>query len=478
MKKITKVAALLAASALLFGGMFLSCSDSDDDGNTSPVSGPSSNSGSGNSGSGNSGDSGNQTETEYKWDFQNIDLSKISVKAWEGQSTASKIHTDYTVGDLANVVLTADYSIASNPAALTLTLEKEKGEYNLIDNDKASGDAKKELGASNGCIDPNADAVVSTSVKGPFTVKMFVSANSESDKTDRHAFIKIGDQTYTDSTYAEKVPGPGYWHSASYTGTDTVTVQFGGTGIVRIWDIVITSSAEQTSASGSGSESGSGESSSTSTTYTLSMDGATITIVAKTDGTYTASMDGTEVESGTYTLSADGKTVTTTSAKGATSYTIGDNNVLTVVTSGEGTEGGSTGGSSEQGSTVTADWVAGTNKYSDGTLTGTNCTWTWATDGASMQDKTNYIVQIGKGSTNKNVATLNVKGACKVTVTFRYGGDHDASKIRDLDIGGVNKPMDSSTDKAKDYTVEYTATVAGDIAVKGNGVNIKEIKVE
>ena len=109
------------------------------------------------------GGSGNQTETEYKWDFQNIDLSKISVKAWEGQSNASKIHTDYTVGDLANVVLTADYSIASNPAALTLTLEKEKGEYNLIDNDKASGDAKKELGASNGCIDPNADAVVSTS---------------------------------------------------------------------------------------------------------------------------------------------------------------------------------------------------------------------------------------------------------------------------------------------------------------------------
>lgn len=39
MKKISKVAALLAASALLFGGMFLSCSDSDDDGNTTPVSG-------------------------------------------------------------------------------------------------------------------------------------------------------------------------------------------------------------------------------------------------------------------------------------------------------------------------------------------------------------------------------------------------------------------------------------------------------
>ncbi|MBQ8013939.1 MAG: hypothetical protein IJ257_06045 [Treponema sp.] len=33
MKKITKVAALLAASALLFGGLFLSCSDSDDDNN-------------------------------------------------------------------------------------------------------------------------------------------------------------------------------------------------------------------------------------------------------------------------------------------------------------------------------------------------------------------------------------------------------------------------------------------------------------
>ncbi len=75
-------------------------------------------------------------------------------------------------------------------------------------------------------------------------------------------------------------------------------------------------------------------------------------------------------------------------------------------------------------------------------------------------------------------ATLTVGGACKVTVTFRYGGDHDASKIRDLDVGGTNKPVDSSTDKSKDYTVEYTASAAGDIAVKGNGVNIKEIKVE
>ena len=128
--------------------------------------------------------------------------------------------------------------------------------------------------------------------------------------------------------------------------------------------------------------------------------------------------------------------------------------------------------------TVSADWVAGTNKYSDGTLTGTNCTWTWATNGATMNDKDNYIVQIGKGSTNKDVATLNVKGACNVTITFRYGGDYDANKIRDLDVGGINKPMDSTTDKGQDYTVEYTAVSACDIAVKGNGVNIKEIKVE
>lgn len=95
-----------------------------------------------------------------------------------------------------------------------------------------------------------------------------------------------------------------------------------------------------------------------------------------------------------------------------------------------------------------------------------------------MNDKDDYIVQIGTGSSNKPIAKLNVTGACKVTITFRYGGDYNATKIRDLDVGGTNKPMESTTDKSTDYTVIYTAAVAGDIVVKGNGVNIKEIKVE
>ncbi|WP_296331892.1 hypothetical protein [uncultured Treponema sp.] len=176
----------------------------------------------------------------YKWNFKNIDLSKLSIKPWSGQSDSSKIHTDYSIGDLANVVLTEDYFVASEPAGLELKLTKESGYYNLIDADKTAGEEKMNLNASAGCIDPSSAAIVSLRVKGPFDVKMFVSANSSSDKTDRNAFIKIGDTKYTDSNYSNTLPASGYWHTASYAGTDTVLMQFGGTGIVRIWDIVIT----------------------------------------------------------------------------------------------------------------------------------------------------------------------------------------------------------------------------------------------
>ena len=202
-----------------------------------------------NSGGGGSGGGGNENPVSenatYTWNFQNIDLSQIHVKAWSGQSDTSKIHTDYTVGDLANVVLTELYGIDSTPKTnKRLVLAANRGAYNLIDNDKMAGLTKKEQGASDGCIDPNAEATVYIFMQGPFDVKMFVSANSESDKTDRHAFIRIAGKEYTDSTYSDRLPATGYWHTASYTGTDNnVLVEFGGTGIVRIWDIVITTKA-------------------------------------------------------------------------------------------------------------------------------------------------------------------------------------------------------------------------------------------
>ena len=51
---------------------------------------------------------------------------------------------------------------------------------------------------------------------------------------------------------------------------------------------------------------------------------------------------------------------------------------------------------------VSANWDAANGvKYSDGTLTGTNATWTWATSGATMNDKDKYIVQIGSGTSLK-----------------------------------------------------------------------------
>ncbi|WP_298533452.1 hypothetical protein [uncultured Treponema sp.] len=251
-------------------------------------------------------------------------------------------------------------------------------------------------------------------------------------------------------------------------------------------------SGESGSGEQGGSESGSGESSNTSTTYTLSMDGATITIVAKTDGTYTASMDGTEVESGTYTLSADGKTVTTTSAKGATSYTIGDNNVLTVVESGSGSESGS----GEQTVTIDAAWdftnnvragtaVDGvsatkggsqpeseieltTNKTGSGAtmkvLTATKCEW-------------NGKLQFSTGSKDVDLFTITTDADCTAVIKVGSASSSKTSgKVNALKLGDTTIYDFDSID-TKDAVEKTVSLTKGENKFTGSGITIATVKL-
>ena len=240
MKKISKVAALLAASALLFGGMFLSCSDSDDGDSTgggssttkpTPTPTPTPES--------------EITGTTYAWTFNDI--------------TTDGINAVDAGGELAGkLVLAADYKYNSTPAGLALTMGKGDASqgfvYNKIDPAMAIGSNQsvvKEKGASVGAVEPAGELLTIKNVKGPFKVLAYVSGNSSSDKTDRYAYIKIGDEEVCAPTKSSNtVPAAGQELSYSYTGTDKVTVVIGCAKYLRVYDIKITSSAEQDQSDG------------------------------------------------------------------------------------------------------------------------------------------------------------------------------------------------------------------------------------
>lgn len=243
MKKLTKAAALLAATALLFGTVACNSDDGDDSPKTNgsqPVNngsepGPSSG-GTGGEGTGGSGDSGNTVTTvTYTWDFSNTDLT--SVPAWSAYA-GSKSTT--SGAELLKVNLDADATYESTPAGLTLKMPKDS-QYNKVSPAKSSSVTAE--GATNGSIELGGDVVgkeFSVSVKGPFTVKMVDGANSSTDKTDRYAFIKVnGEEVVAPNKASNTIPAAGEVLSYSYTGEDTVTVSFGATNIVRIYTITI-----------------------------------------------------------------------------------------------------------------------------------------------------------------------------------------------------------------------------------------------
>ena len=299
MKKVIKAAAAILC-ALGVGGGILSCS-----GGTNYV--------------GTSGSSTTTTPTTttsgtvYAWNFSTTDL--VTVPAYDKTGTT----------EISKGTLQAAATYESTPAGLTMSLAN--GSYfNKVSpaGTVSSSYTTISADASAGYIEP--DGSVSTeltvSVKGPFTATMLCGANSSSDKTDRYAYIKVdGAEVAAPNKSSTTLSATGEKLTYSYTGTDTVTVAFGSTKIVRIFDIKI----ETENGNGTGKTAGQVLSSANFASHTSNVtnDDATLgltgTSVSSSDvAVATASISGgnvviTSVSAGTATI-----TVTDASSHEAT----------------------------------------------------------------------------------------------------------------------------------------------------------------
>ena len=236
MKKLTKVAAILAASALLFGGLFLSCSDSDDDDNNNANNNEQTKSDPAvdkEEEADDNGGSGNQTTTPttYAWTFADLDLTKTTWTA----AADSGVDTDASDGAVAKVKPATDFTYASTPTGLDLTIGagSSSGSFNKISITQSAKGA-----GSAGSAEPSKTDMITVKVTGPFKVTMIYGANSSSAKTDRTAQIVINGTVAKESE--QKIPVDPVSMEYEYKGTDEVTVGFGGSNIVRIHDIKIT----------------------------------------------------------------------------------------------------------------------------------------------------------------------------------------------------------------------------------------------
>ena len=151
--------------------------------------------------------------------------------AWNFQAAGLKTYLTLTGG-----ILDFETTYESNPAGLTLVFP----EGLKIDELDTGRNGLDKVGASNGAIQTktgeNGDMCVE--VQGPFTATMLYGSNSSDPKTDRYAFIKIGDEEVAKS--AQNIPTDGAELSYTYEETDTVKVSFGGSNAFRIYDIKIT----------------------------------------------------------------------------------------------------------------------------------------------------------------------------------------------------------------------------------------------
>ena len=224
MKRLSKVAALLASAALIFGAV--SCSDGGSSGGSSkPTSKPTPT------------PTPEPAGTEYKWSFAAADL--LANLAWSADAGQNN-NTAPSGTEYAKVKLDAAGTYESTPAGLTMNLAKDSA-FNKVAPSGSVSSSVTINGASAGFIEPLSGTVLSVSVKGPFTVKANVSANSSSDKTGRYAFIKVGEEEVAAPNKETNIlPAAGQVLSYSYKGTDEVVVSVGGTGITRIFDVSIT----------------------------------------------------------------------------------------------------------------------------------------------------------------------------------------------------------------------------------------------
>ena len=118
--------------------------------------------------------------------------------------------------------------------------------FNKVDPNTAVAGTVTLDGATKGFIEPDGKTLLTVDVQGPFTAVMLCAANASEDKSPannsgRYAYIKVGDEEVC-APYKETntLHAAGEKLSYAYSGTDTVTVGFGATNYVRIYDIQIT----------------------------------------------------------------------------------------------------------------------------------------------------------------------------------------------------------------------------------------------
>lgn len=145
-----------------------------------------------------------------------------------------------TATEAAKVTLKGGATYESTPAGLTLNLPAD-GFFNKVapNGTVASNATKIKDTATKGSIEPDGNTVLTVRVKGPFKAVMLCASNSD-DKSGRYAYIKIGDTEYAPNKEANTLYQVGEEISAVYTEDDEVEVAFGGTDVVRIHDIQIT----------------------------------------------------------------------------------------------------------------------------------------------------------------------------------------------------------------------------------------------
>lgn len=180
----------------------------------------------------------------YAWTFNDIKKSDIGAEDAGGEYAGKW-------------VLAADYKYSSTPSGLKLTMGKGDASqgfvYNTIDDEKTIGESSQTViygKATKGAVEPAGDLLSIPNLKGPFTVEVYVSSNSSSDKTDRYAYIKVGaegseEEVCAPTKSSNTVPVAGQILSYEYTGNDKVNVIIGCAKYLRVYDVKVTTAATQ-----------------------------------------------------------------------------------------------------------------------------------------------------------------------------------------------------------------------------------------
>ena len=247
MKKLSRIAALLAAGALLFGA--IGCS-------------------SGSSGGGGGEDPKEKEDAKTStWEFSDLQGVAANIKvtgeeligtvdaaainaATKSSLTAFPTHS--ASGDmLEKFYILDDVEYPATEGDKTMTILARPGDgtdYNFHNRYYGLYTASSiNVDHSKGTLEIKGDALSIADVQGPFSVTVVSTVNGSSDRNDRYAFIKTGTTLATAIAgspvkQAEASKASGDKLTYTYEGTDklTVVIGAGGSGSIRVFDVEVT----------------------------------------------------------------------------------------------------------------------------------------------------------------------------------------------------------------------------------------------